>query len=58
MKTMLQGYRISEPNEAARALAEKITSLVVASKVTYKEAEDALEHAQKLLMDQTRPVSV
>lgn len=55
---MLQGYRISEPNEAARALAEKITSLVVASKVTYKEAEDALEHAQKLLMDQTRPVSV
>lgn len=52
----MQAYRISEPNEKARALAEEITAVVVNSAVTYKEAEDALEYAQRLLMEQTRPI--
>ncbi len=53
---MLKSYRISEPNEKAKALAEKVTELLVNSSVTYQEAEDALELAQVLLMEQTRPV--
>ncbi len=53
----MQAYRISEPNETAKSLALAITALVVNSAVTYKEAEDALEYAQRLLMEQTRPVN-
>lgn len=55
---MLKSYRISEPNEKAKALAKKVTELLVNSSVTYQEAEDALELAQVLLMERTRPVSV
>lgn len=47
---MLKSYRISEPNEKAKALAKKVTELLVNSSVTYQEAEDALELAQVLLV--------
>lgn len=53
---MMQAYRISEPSEKSKQLGEEITTVVVNSAVTYKEAEDALEYAQRLLMEQTRPV--
>ncbi len=52
---MLQGYRISSPNEKSKELGEKITALLVSSAVTYKEAEDALECAQDMLMGSTYP---
>lgn len=55
---MLKSYRISAPNEKAKALAKKVTELLVNSSVTYQEAEDALELARVLLMERTRPVSV
>ncbi len=54
---MLQAYRTTKPNETSLLLAGKITELVLASGVTYVEAEDALEAAQEMLMKQTRPVS-
>ena len=54
---MLQSYRLpGEISETAKVLGEKITALIVSSAVTYKEAEDALEHAQELLMTTTHPV--
>ncbi len=53
---MLKSYRISAPNEKAKTLAKKVTELLVNSSVTYQEAEDALELAQVLLMEQTKPV--
>ena len=52
---MLQSYRLPKANEVSMALAEKITALVVASAVTYEEAENALEAAQGLLMKTTKP---
>ena len=54
---MLQSYRLpKEISKEAKTLGEKITALVVSSAVTYKDAEDALEFAQELLMATTRPV--
>ena len=54
---MLQSYRLpKEISKEAKTLGEKITELVVSSAVTYKDAEDALEFAQELLMATTRPV--
>lgn len=55
---MLKSYRISKLNENAKTLAKKVTELLVNNSVTYQEAEDALELAQVLLMEQTKPVSV
>ena len=54
---MLQSYRLPrEMSTDAKELGEKIAALIVTSAVTYKDAEDALEHAQGLLMTTTRPV--
>lgn len=53
---MLHSYRLSAPNERAKALAEKIVALVTSSAVTYRECEDALEHTQKLIEETTKPV--
>lgn len=53
---MLKSYQISEPNEKAKTLAKKVTELLVNNSVTYQEAEDALELAQVLRMERTRPV--
>ena len=55
---MLQSYRLPKANEASMDLAKKITALVVASTVTYEEAENALEAVQDLLMKTTRPVHI
>ena len=49
-------YRTDKPNEKSVDLAEKVTALVIDSDVTYKEAMDALEAAQDLLMEKTVPV--
>lgn len=53
---MLGVYRPSEPNGRSVALARKITALVVDSAVTFKEATDALEKAQDMLMCEMYPV--
>ncbi len=54
---MLQAYRsLGESSDASKALGEKITALILSSAVTYKDAEDALEYAQELLMTSTQPV--
>ena len=54
---MLQSYRVPKlVSPDAKALAEKITALIVTSSVTYRDAEDALEFAQELLMSTTQPV--
>lgn len=56
---MLQSYRIpADYSDDARALGEKITALIASSAVTYKDAENALEYAQELLMNTTRPVKL
>ena len=55
---MLNPYRLIEANEVSKKLAEEITVLVISRAVTYKEAEDALEVSQELLMSQTRPTKV
>lgn len=49
-------YRTDNPNEKSIDLAEKVTALVIDSAVTYKEAMDALEAAQDMLMEKTMPV--
>ena len=53
---MYRSYRANEPNEKSKDLAEKVTALVIDSAVTYKEAMDALEAAQDMLMEKTIPV--
>lgn len=53
---MYRPYRANEPNEQSKDLAEKITALVIDSAATYKEAMDALEAAQDMLMEKTIPV--
>ena len=49
-------YRTDNPNEKSIDLAEKVTALVIDSAVTYKEAMDALEAAQDMLMENTTPI--
>lgn len=45
-------------NEKTMSLAKKVTSLIVDSNVTYKEAVDALECALTVLETETKPIIV
>lgn len=56
MKRIGRTYRLDTPNGKSMELAEKITTLVIDSAVTYQEAADALEAAQDMLAEKTRPV--
>lgn len=53
---MRRAYGSAPPSAAAKALAEKITALIIDSAVTFKDAVDALDVAEELLENKTRPV--
>lgn len=53
---MRRAYGSDPPSVAAKALAEKITALVIDSAVTFKDAVDALDVSEELLEKETRPV--
>lgn len=53
---MKRAYGTDPPSEAAKNLAEKITALIIDSAVTFKDAVDALDMAEELLENKTRPV--
>lgn len=53
---MRNPYRSTEPSEKSTRLAEQITALIITSAVTYKEAMDALDATETMLMDNTKPV--
>ena len=49
-------YQAIEPDHEAVALAEKILAVLVQSGLSYQQANSALETAQKLLEEKTKPV--
>lgn len=53
---MRRAYGAAPASEAAKALAEKITALILDSEVTFKDAIDALDASEELLENKTRPV--
>ncbi len=53
-----RSYEPPRTNEKTLSLAKKVTSLIVSSDVTYKEAMDALEYALTLLELETKPIIV
>ncbi len=55
---MRRAYGSEPPSVAAKALAEKITALIIDSAVTFKDAVDALDVSEELLEKRTRPVRV
>ncbi len=53
-----RSYGSVEQTEASKNLAKEVTSLVVSSNVTYREAQNALELVLETLETGTRPVIV
>lgn len=49
-------YQPIEPDHETVALAEKILAVLVQSGLSYQQASSALETAQKLLDEKTKPV--
>lgn len=49
------GTPVAQTEQSAQ-LAEEVTSLIVGSNVTYKEAQNALELVLEILETKTRPV--
>ena len=54
---MKLSYNPERPEGAAAELAGKVVELVIASGVTYGQADAALTEAQRRLYAETRPVS-
>ena len=55
---MREAYRLEPYSALAMDLAGKILDVLVSAGVTYREADDALSCAQKLLAERTMPVKV
>lgn len=55
---MREAYRVDPYGVLSTDLAEKILNVLVSSGATYREADDALSCAQKLLAERTMPVIV
>lgn len=55
---MREAYRVDPYSAQATELAEKILGVLVSAGATYREADDALSCAQKLLAERTMPVIV
>lgn len=53
-----RSYGSVEQTEVSKNLAKEVTSLVVSSNVTYREAQNALELVLETLETGTRPVIV
>lgn len=53
---MKRAYDTEPPSQAAKALAEKITTLIIDSAVTFKDAIDAIDASEEMLEKETRPV--
>lgn len=54
---MSKAYRVPNVTDGVKALAEKAAALVAANAATFAEAYDALDYAQELLMNCTKPIS-
>lgn len=55
-ENMREPYRVAPYSPCAENLAEKILDVLVSAGTTYREADDALSCAQKLLAERTVPV--
>lgn len=55
---MREAYRVDPYSDQAMTLAEEILNVLVSAGATYREADDALSCAQKLLAERTMPVIV
>ena len=53
---MRLSYQTEPPNEKAIQLAKQIVEMIVASGITYRQADAALTTAQEKLMSNTCPV--
>lgn len=53
---MHRSYRLPETDANTLALAAQIVELIIASKVTFQKADDALTAAQDMLLVKARPV--
>lgn len=53
---MREAYRADPYSDQAMTLAEEILNILVSAGATYREADDALSCAQKLLAERTMPV--
>ncbi len=53
MRKLRQPYTTPELNEATKALA--LTGVILDTGVTYREAIEALEYAQRLIESETKP---
>ena len=55
---MWLSYEESQLDEETLALADEISTLIVGANVTYKKAMEALEHAQRLIKENTKPIKM
>ena len=55
---MREAYRVDPYSALSTELAGKILDVLVSAGATYREADDALSCAQKLLAERTMPVII
>ena len=55
---MWLSYEESQLDEETLALADEISALIVGANVTYKKAMEALERAQRLIKENTKPIKM
>lgn len=55
---MWLSYEESQLDEETLALAGEISALIVGANVTYKKAMEALERAQRLIEENTKPIKM
>lgn len=54
---MLKTYRYQGANDATKELAQKLLNVMLGSNLTYLEIKDALDYAEGLLTNTTKPVT-
>ena len=55
---MKLAYRLPEADQKVKELAGELVKVILGSEVTYQKADDALTEAQRMLLEQTRPVTI
>ena len=55
---MKRSYEQFQPDESTTSLANELAAVIINANVTYKKATEALEYAQRLLEDETKPVKL
>lgn len=51
-------YSVERPSEEVSCTAQKIVSLLIASELSYEDADNALATAQMLLGQNTKPTAI